>query len=213
MRTLQDQTALGGDTGQSLTHLTLLQPVVDENSLVQARNLGDRWAQPSDMYQALGGTLGPQLVLGPDVQVSWANGLTTASSKSIVLCETATGFRTWGNTVNALFYTALTDIGLGHFERARDHLLRAAALGGKRFMFAFDEGQMVVPLQLVLDQRAAFTDWTLGLLDQGQSSQMEVGGLQELFFNLLRSATGRSIEDLASGSRILNQPNEPRPTN
>lgn len=210
MRNLQQRAVNSTGPDTLLTHLTLLQPVVENEALDQAEAFGERWTQPSDMYQALGGTLGPRLILGPDVQVNWANGLTTASSQAIVLCETATGFRTWGNTINALFYEALTDIGLGHFGRARAHLVRAAALGDKQFMFIFDAGQMIIPLQMVLDQKVAFVDWTLSLLD-GSASQMEVGGLQDLFFNLLSSATGRSLEDLTAGSHLVRPATRPEP--
>jgi len=212
MRNLQEQPASTGEPGRELTHLTLLQPLVDSTSTDMANTLGERWTQPSDMYQALGGARGPRLILGPDVQVDWANGLVSASSKAMVLCETSTGFRVWGRTANALLYMALTDIGLGHFERARTHLLRAARLGDEQLLFIFDEGQMIIPLQMVLDQRAAFTDWTLGLLDQG-SSQLEVGGLQDMFFNLLHSATGRSLSELTAGSHVVTGPREPTPGN
>ncbi len=210
MRDLQRHPALGRETGDKLTQLTLLQPLVDTGTLQTADNLGERWTQPSDMYQALSGTRGPRLVLGPEVSVTWANGLTTASSQAVVLCETATGFRVWGRTVNALFYAALTDIGLGHFERARGHLKRAAELGDEQLMFVYDAGQMVVPLKMVLDRKQSFVDWTLGLLDQG-ASQLEVGGLQDMFFNLLRNATGLSLEELTAGSQVLTLPHEPAP--
>ena len=202
----QSDTSAGG----SLTHLTLLQPLVDGFATSLADRLGERWTQPSDLHEALGGTVGPRLVLGPDVRIEWVNGLTTASSQAIVLCESATGFRMWGTTANAVLYAALTDVGLGHFERAHGHLLRAAALGDERIAFIYDAGQMVIPLRLVVDHRRQFTDWSLGLLDQG-IPQLEVGGLQDLFFNLLSSATGRSVEDLTAGSHLVGAPRAPAP--
>jgi hypothetical protein len=154
------------------------------------------------MYRALDGTTGPRLLLGPKVLVNWANGLTTASSKAVVLCETGTGFRMWGQTANAVLYAALTDVGLGHFERARAHLVRAARLGDDRIMFIFDDGQMVIPLQMVLQRKETFIDWTVGLLAKGVPP-MEVAGLQDMFYNLLSSATGHSVEELMAGSTML----------
>lgn len=210
-RTLQELRAHPGLTAagrEPIGHLTLLQPLVDPNAFELATNLGERWTQPSDMYRALSGTVGPQLVLGPDVRTHWANGLTTASSKSIVLCETATGFRLWGRLENALLYAGLTDVGLGHFARARDHFRRAAELGGKQIVFLYDEGQMVIPLQLVVSRKQAFIDWTVGLLDQGATA-LEVGGLQDMFFNLLSSSTGQSQEELTAGSRLITRPDRP----
>ncbi len=210
IRTLYNQPATAESQPDEITHLTLLQPLVDPTSLGLAADLGERWTQPSDMYQALGGTRGPRLVLGPQVRVNWANGLTTASSKAMVLCETATGFRMWGRVENALLYAGLTDIGLGHFERARGHLKRAAELSGDQIMFVYDAGQMVIPLEFVVEEKNDFTNWTLDLLDQGVS-QLEVGGLQDMFYNLLSSATGRSIEDLTAGSRVIAIPRDPAP--
>ncbi len=206
--TLQDHPTMLNTDKVGLTHLTLLQPLVDPMSTQLAGDMGERWTRPSEIYEALGGLRGPRLVLGPDVQVNWANGLTTASTKSVVLCETGTGFRMWGRLENALLYAALTDVGLGHFERARGHLKRAAEISGEQIMFIYDEGQMVVPLEMALNNREAFTDWTLGLLDQNVT-RMEVGGLQDMFFNLLTKSTGRSLEELTAGSQVLTNTSQP----
>ncbi len=208
IETLQNQPTMNAADHKGLTHLTLLQPQVDPMSAQLASDMGERWTRSSEVHEALGGVLGPRLILGPDVHVNWANGLTTASTKSVVLCETGTGFRMWGRIENALLYAALTDVGLGQFERARAHLKRAADLNGEQIMFIYDEGQMVIPLEMVLNNREAFTDWTLGLLDEGVP-RMEVGGLQDLFFNLLINSTGRSLEELTEGSRLLTPPRQP----
>jgi hypothetical protein len=208
MKTLQDHPSLTGTQQNSLSHLTLLQPIVDPQVSALAADLGERWTQPTETYEALGGQLGPRLILGPDVQINWANGLTTASSKAVVLCEAGTSLQFWGRIENALFYAALTDIGLGHFERGRAHMKRAAELNAGETFFIYDEGQMVIPLGLVMQNREAFTDWTLGLLDQGVP-RLEVGGLQDLFYNLLITSTGQSLEELTAGSRLLTAPRQP----
>ncbi len=79
-----------------------------------------------------------------------------------------------------------------------------------QIMFIDDKSQMVVPMELVIRQKEAFVDWTVSLLDQGVSS-LEVGGLQEIFFKLLSSTTGRSVEDLAAGSRRVGDAQPPAP--
>jgi hypothetical protein len=197
--------AAAGPAG--LTHLVLLQPPETADALETSVRLGERWARPTPMFTALGGARGPSLLLGPGVRAAWANGLTTASRQAVVLCEGDTGFHMWGRTDNALLYAALTDVARGQFARARAHLRRAAELSGEQIMFIYDEGQMVVPLRAVVARRQAFVDWTLGLLDAGVS-RLEVGGLQDMFFNLLSRATGRSVADLAAGSHLVGPPRQ-----
>jgi hypothetical protein len=116
--------------------------------------------------------------------------------------ETATGLRVWGQTWNALLYAALTDIGLGHFDRARRHLVKAAAINEEVVLFIYDEGQMIIPLAMVLEKKESFIDWTVRQLNHGASPH-EVGGLQDMFFHLLSSCTGRSIGELTHGSKLL----------
>ena len=182
--------------------LTVFQQPVSPASAAQAERLGERWVNHNDLYNSLHGTTGPELIFGPDVSILWANGLTTNPPEALVLSETAFGVKVWGRTWNALLYAALTDIGLGHFQRARRHLVKAAALNEELVMFIFDEGQMVLPLNMVLDNREEFVDWTVSQLGHGASPH-EVGGVQEMFFNLLSSCTGRTIGDLTSGSHLI----------
>lgn|GEM_PF-820539 len=182
--------------------VVLLQMPANDTLARMADQLGDSWVTGSSLYEAVGGSVGPQLVLGPDVRVIWANNLASVPRDALVLCESAAVFRHWGPTSNALLYAALTDIGQGRFERARRHLIRAGKLNEDTIGFVWDPGQMIIPLSRVLEQRQAFVDWTVSLLDQG-SSVLEVGGLQEMYFNLLSSCTGRSIEELSAGSSLL----------
>lgn len=184
-------------------YLTLMQPPIEKEQAALAGRMGEVWVHPSETYNALHGEVGPRLVLGPAVEVTWANGLVTSPPAAMVFCETATGFKVWGRTGNALLYAALTDVGLGHFDRAVRHLARASQLSDESVAFLFDEGQMVIPLQMVVDRKEAFTDWTLGRVHEG-STPLEIGGLQDMFFNLLSICTGRSVEELTAGSRVLN---------
>ncbi|MFT5234559.1 MAG: hypothetical protein ACI9UQ_002605 [Candidatus Krumholzibacteriia bacterium] len=79
---------------------------------------------------------------------------------------------------------------------------RAAELSGDQIMFIYDEGQMVIPVAMVMRQKEFFTDWTLGLLGEG-ISRVEVAGLQEQFYNLLSVASGQSVADLTAGSQLI----------
>ena len=59
---------------------------------------------------------------------------------------------------------------------------------------------------MVVEKKEEFVDWTVGLLNQGASPH-EVGGLQDMFFNLLSSCTGRSVSDLTTGSHLISGEN------
>lgn len=188
--------------GNPFSYLTIFQQPITPTAAEQADRFGERWVAPTDLYNALQGTVGPEFVLGPGVTVVWSSGLTTNPPEGMVVAETATGLRVWGRSWNALLYAALTDIGLGHFDRARRHLVRAAAINQESFMFIYDEGQMIIPFDLVLENKERFVDWTVRQLGHG-SSALQVGGIQDLFFNLLSSCTGRSIDSLTAGSTLL----------
>jgi hypothetical protein len=205
--------------------LILLQVPATDEAADLADRLGDRWVAGTHVHEALGGAVGPRLVLARKHQrpigVRWANALFTGPGDALVLCAHGPGFKHWGNTPNAAFYAAMTDVGLGRFERARKHLIRGGQLqsGSGRdndtASFFYDGGQMVVPLENVLARKEEFIDWTAGLLAQGRSPQ-EVGGLQEVFLQLLVAATGQTYEELTAGSTPLDgssrQPDpEPNP--
>jgi len=209
----RELTLLPLDRGQAgLPTLTLLQIPATDSDAALADQLGDRWVAGTHLYEALGGATGPRLVLTrhseQEVRVDWVNALFSNPPDALVLCAAGPGFKHWGNTANAAFFAALTDVGMGRFERARRHLLRAAQLQRGRqpdnetASFFFDPDQMVIPMERILDQKEAFIDWTLTLLADGHSPQ-EVGGLQDTFLELLVAATGRSREELTAGSRLL----------
>ena len=106
----------------------------------------------------------------------------------------------------------MTDIGLGHFQRARKHLLRAGDLGGDNFGFSWDPEQMILPLPQVLDRKIAFVDWTVSLLDKGEASGQEIGGLQDMYFHLLSTCTGQSVEEITAGSSLLRVDRNEKPS-
>lgn len=201
--------------------LTLLQIPATAEAVQLADRLGDRWVAGTHLHEAIGGSLGPRLMLAPrfpgrEVRVEWANALFTTPRDALVLAAAGPGFKHWGGTANAAYYAALTDIGLGRFERARKHLIRAADLQrtvgeeAGTASFFFDPGQMVMPGDRVLEQKVAFIDWTARLLD-GDHSPQEIGGLQEMFLQLLVAVTGQTLEELTAGSTTLLDRQQGRP--
>jgi len=182
--------------------VTILQLPMSGRQMEMAGRLGERWVSETPLHAALGGVLGPQLVLDSETRVDWVNALFTNPREAIVLCESGIEFKHWGTTGNACLYAALTDIGMGRFERARKHLVRAADLNEEMMAFTYDPSQMIISADLVLARKEEFIDWTARLLGPGHSAQ-EVGGLQEMFFNILSSSTGLSIEELSIGSTEL----------
>lgn len=184
----------------SAAAVVVFQVPVSASDAEAAERFGPRWVRRSETYLALGGEAGLTLVAGEPVQ--WVNALTEAPPRAQVAAETAAGLKVWGPLPNALLYAALTDVGLGHYERARRHLLRAGSLQGATMNFAYDEDQMIVPVQMALRNLQPFVDWTVAQLQQGRS-RMEVGGLQTMFFSLLSTASGKSVQELTAGSSVL----------
>jgi hypothetical protein len=182
--------------------LTFLQIPMSGQQMEMADRLGDRWVAGTHMHESIGGTLGPRLILGGETRVDWVNALYTNPPEALVLCEMGPEFRHWGSTGNAALYAALADVGMGRFERARNHLTRAASLSDKTMAFAFDPNQMAVSVDLVLVRKKEFIDWTVGLIGPDHSLQ-EVGGLQDLFFNILSACTDQSIEELTADTTLI----------
>ncbi len=182
--------------------VTFLQIPTTSQQMEMADRLGERWVAGTPMHESIGGTIGPRLILGQEVRVDWVNALFTNPSDALVLCEMGPDFRHWGTTGNAALYAALADVGMGRFERARKHLIRGADLNDETMVFSFDPSQMAVSVDLVLARKVDFIDWTLGLLGPEHPAH-EVGGLQELFINLLSACTGQSVEQLTAGSTLV----------
>ena len=200
IRSVTAHTALAG--ADSSGALILYQQPLGKADLADAEKFGPGWVHASELYKACGGLVGPTLVSPAGTRVVWRNALTGDATSAQVLAESGTGFKVWGPVPNALLYAALTDVALGNYERTRRHLLAAAALNPSTINFVYDEGQMIVPLQLALKNLQPFIDWTVARLDRG-SSQYEIGGIQTMFFDLMSRCTGKSVAELTAGSRIL----------
>ena len=182
--------------------VTFLQIPTTGQQMDMADQLGERWVSGTRMHESMGGSIGPRLILGEDVRVDWVNALFTNPSDALVLCEMGPDFRHWGDTGNAALYAALADVGMGRFERARKHLIRGADLHDETMVFSFDPSQMAVSVDLVLARKVEFIDWTLSILGPRHSPH-EIGGLQELFINLLSACSGQSVEELTAGSTLI----------
>ncbi len=182
--------------------LTFLQLPLSGQQMEMADRLGDRWVAGTHLHESIGGRLGPRLILGKDTEIDWVNALFSNPADALVLCEIGPDFKHWGNTGNAALYAALTDVGMGRFERARKHLARAANLNQKTMAFAYDPSQMAISIDLVMIKKEEFIDWTAALLGPEHSPQ-EVGGLQDLFLNLLTACTGQSRKELTRGTTVI----------
>lgn len=197
---LQGLAGLGG--GRPVRQVTLLQIPSGPGALEYAQRYGERWAGRTEMHEALGGDLGAALLVPPGVTAHWRNGLVTAPDSALVFVESGTGLKPWGRTGQAAYYAALTDVGFGNFDRARAHLVRAGGLNGKTILFACDQDLLPIPMAMVTQNQKAFIDWTVGHLGQ-DATRAEVGGLQDTFFNLVCACTGRTLEDVTKGSRVV----------
>lgn len=198
--TLQGVTGMGG--GQPVRQVTLLQVPSGPGALEFAQRYGERWAGRTELYEALGGDYGASLLVPRGVAAHWRNGLVTAPDSALVFVESGTGLKPWGRTGQAAYYAALTDIGFGNFDRARAHLVRAGGLNGKTILFACDQGLLPIPIAMVTRNQKPFIDWTVSRLGQ-DATRAEVGGLQDTFFNLVCACTGRTLEDVTQGSRVI----------
>jgi hypothetical protein len=179
--------------------LILVQPPLTRQTARMAADLGESWVTGSDTYHALAGTLGPRLLLDDRVPVAWTNGLRYVPEKAMVLFDAGGTLAPWGFTDQALLYQALTDVGLGHFDRARLHLLRSGLLAGDTLTLLFDPDLLPVSLDHVLANKVAFINHLAAGLQQGHT-RYEVGAVQTNFYRLLSVCTGIDEETLRAGS-------------
>lgn len=169
------------------TGLILLQPPVSPEAATLAADLGERWVTGSLLHRSLEGTLGPRLLLGPDVPVAWANGLLAAPATAVVLVDAGARFVPWGPTPQALLYQTLTDVGRGLFTRARGHLVRAGAMNGETVAFFYDPGAMVVSADRVRANAPAFLA-SLAARTDPAGRRVPDNPLQQLFRHLCAAA-------------------------
>jgi hypothetical protein len=116
----------------------LLQPPISKKEVAEAEFFGARKIVESPRYAALGGQIGPTLILGPRASVLWVNSLVATDIDAAVYCETGRGFLDWGGVWSGLLYSAILDISLGHFDRAARELDRAAEMDSSFNNFFYD---------------------------------------------------------------------------
>jgi hypothetical protein len=167
--------------------LVLLQPPATSQAAAMAEVLGENWVTGSLLHRSLEGPLGPRLLLGPDVPVAWANGLSGQSVAAVVLVDAGAQLSSWGPTPQALLYLALTDVGRGLFDRGRRHLLRAGAISGRTVAFFYDPDAMVVSLDRVRANHDAFLDYLEAGAREGRP-RWEIEAAKQLFRDLFEAA-------------------------
>ena len=119
--------------------IVLLQPPVTVEQAQRSAQGREAAVFPSARWTSLGGDFGPRLLVPRGIPVRWTTGLADLAPGERVLCESAKALRDWGGPGSALFYAAVLDLGLGHFDRAARHLERAVALGADPVGFRYDE--------------------------------------------------------------------------
>ncbi|HOX24820.1 MAG TPA: hypothetical protein PLL30_03530 [Candidatus Krumholzibacteria bacterium] len=170
--------------------LVFVQPPLTGATAAMAAELGENWVTGSVVYHGLGGTLGPRLVLGPEVPVVWANGLRETPEGAFVLLDAGGVIKPWGLTDQALLYQTLTDVGLGLYDRARAHLLRASLVSGQTLSVFFDPQLLPIRLERVLANEEAFYRHLAAGRRPGSGSRVD-DGLQTNFRRLLDACAGR----------------------
>jgi hypothetical protein len=169
--------------------LVIVQPPLTRETAGMAARLGEGWVTGSLLYHSLDGPLGPRVTLATDQPVMWTNGLRQTPEAALVLVDAGAELEPWGFTRQALFYQTLTDVGLGHFARARLHLLRGSLLSGEQLGFLYDSDRLIVPMSRVLANKDAFIDHLAAGRRDGRTT-VEIAGLQTNFFRLLSVCTG-----------------------
>jgi len=207
------RTAVSADASRHLRQLplgrrplVLLQPPLNRQAAVLGDQLGEHWVTGSILYLSLGGTLGPRLLLadqsGDDPTVQWANSLRRTPQEALVLTDAGERFLPWGDTRQALLYLTLTDLGLGHFERARRHLLRASLLAGEVLSIAYHPDLLPVAPDQVLANLPAFHAY----LDRAPDIVgVERTGLQANILQLVSVCTNRTPDELETLVRTTNE--------
>jgi hypothetical protein len=95
----------------------------------------------------------------------------------------------------------LVDVGLGFFDRARLHLLRASLLAGKTLTVVFDPDVLPVTMDQVLANAEAFVAFLADGRGHGSPAH-QIDGLIDNFHRLLAACTGRDVESFESPNPV-----------
>ena len=166
--------------------VVFFQPPVSREDRRRMEKRGPALVRRTPRHAAVQGNLGPRLVLGREGDVSWLNLLVEVPAGACIIAETPEGFRDWGTTDEALQYAIMLDLGLGHFDRARRHLLRAADLDPGFGRAPYDPRRSPLPRKLFARGCARFEAWLAGREEDGALSPAEVAVLSGLFRDFQR---------------------------
>ncbi len=150
------------DAGGDGPDLVLLQVPLTPAVADQADRLDEGMVITSRLHTAVGGELGPRLVLGNAVRVRWMNRLDSAPPGASVLVEAGPRLIPWGQTGQARLYLALTLAARGCDFQAARALLFAAREGGPRLPFMYDPDQLLEPPSVLTARAEAFDRYLAG---------------------------------------------------
>jgi len=140
--------------------------------------------QPTLLYTSLGGPLGPRMLAPDHAAVRWSRTLMDKPIDALVLTDVGPVLRFWGPVGQALVYLTLTEVGLGDFDRAAEHLEAAMRTGRQRMAFVYDPGQMVLPPEVIAARAPDF----LAHLDQADAPPEVRAALRETAGEILAAA-------------------------
>lgn len=179
--------------------LILLQTPLTRQAAAIAERLGEDWVTGSLLHRSLSGAVGPRLLLteatGREPDVRWVNGLRQTPEDAFILRDAGERLLPWGDTRQALLYQTMTDVGLGHFARARLHLLRVSLISGQVLSIAFEPELLPIGEERILTNLPAFHAFLAR--DHGTGADaVDADGLQTNILRLVSVCTGRPLAEL-----------------
>ncbi len=155
--------------------IVIYQPPLRPSDYARIAAEGPSAVVPTQRHAALGGDLGPAIILGERAPVSWVGDLGGLDSATAVLCATKSDFSYLGVGDEARTYGAVLHMVVGHFESAWRLLLPLIDDSSNRAFGPLDAGRLPVAPQTIRQSIRAFLDWSDGAIDDDSS---EVGGVR-----------------------------------
>jgi len=165
--------------------LVIYQPPLRNQDIALAERLGETAVQHTEPLAALGSANGLAVLSGRPNGGRWVNSLLNVGPESQVFCETRDGLKAWGTGRDALVYSALLDILVGHDERAVQQLGLAAEIDPNLDTFVFRADVMDVPAKVLQARLAAFLGRLVTLEPHAAGPQSSVPPVYEFVIDLL----------------------------
>lgn len=159
----------------------VFQPPISASDADQADRLGPGHVLRSPRFASLEVPFGPQLILGHGISVDWRNSLFDIEPNAAIFCEVGNGMMYWGSSWNGMLNAAVVDMALGHYDRARRHLLRAASLEPDFRKFHFRPAVNPVTRDQFRAGSNGYDRWLRSLAASGTSDTKEIEALQKIF--------------------------------